>query len=78
VRVLYVRNLMLSTTEEALEKTFTTAAGREGCVERVKKLKDFAFIHFAERQDALRAMQALNGQYTDCVPRSHFCYVSVY
>jgi len=64
VRILYVRNLMLSTSEDALEQTFTTAAGRDGCVERVKKLKDYAFVHFRERSDALRAMHALNGQHT--------------
>ena len=62
VRVLYVRNLMLSTTEDTLQQTFSRAAGHEGCVERVKKLKDYAFIHFTERTDALRAMDALNGQ----------------
>jgi len=67
VRILYVRNLMLSTTEDTLEQTFTKAAGRDGCIERVKKLKDYAFIHFRERPDALRAMQALNGQHTTSV-----------
>ena len=62
MRVLYVRNLMLSTTEETLDETFSRAAGRDGCIERVKKLKDYAFIHFCERTEALRAMQVLNGQ----------------
>jgi len=33
----------------------------ENSIERVKKLKDFAFIHFQEREKALRAMDALNG-----------------
>jgi len=61
VRVLYVRNLMLSTSEETLEQTFTSAAARDGCIERVKKLKDYAFVHFRERSDAIRAMHALNG-----------------
>jgi len=56
---------MLSTTEETLKQAFTSAAGRDGgsCIERVKKLKDFAFVHFAERSDALQAMRALNGQH---------------
>ena len=63
VRILYVRNLMLSTTEELLEQTFVAAVGRDGCIERVKKIKDYAFVHFRERPDALRAMHALNGQY---------------
>ena len=62
VRILYVRNLMLSTTEETLEQTFSQAAGKEGCIERVKKLKDYAFVHFRERADAIRALNAINGQ----------------
>jgi len=65
VRVLYVRNLMLSTTEATLERAFSDAAGRRDaggcCVERVKKLKDYAFVHFADRADAITAMHALNG-----------------
>jgi len=65
VRILYVRNLMLSTTEDTLQETFSKAAGRDGCIERVKKLKDYAFVHFRERPDALRAMHALNGQQTN-------------
>ena len=32
-----------------------------GPLERVKKIKDYAFIHFKERDDAVRAMEALNG-----------------
>ncbi len=30
-------------------------------VERVKKLKDYAFVHFKERDDALHAMNLMNG-----------------
>ena len=52
---------MLSTTEETLEQAFSQAAGKEGCIERVKKLKDYAFIHFRERADAIRSMNALDG-----------------
>jgi len=60
VRILYVRNLMLSTTEETLEAQFSGAVGKENCIERVKKLKDFAFIHFKDRADALQALNAMN------------------
>jgi len=55
---------MLSTTEETLEQTFSQAAGKDGCIERVKKLKDYAFIHFRERVDAIRAMDATDGSRT--------------
>ncbi|RUS84130.1 hypothetical protein EGW08_008104 [Elysia chlorotica] len=65
VRVLYVRNLMLSTTEEKLHEVFTKAAGRDGVLERVKKLRDYAFIHFTSREDAVKAMEVVNGSYID-------------
>ncbi|CAH1786758.1 unnamed protein product [Owenia fusiformis] len=65
VKILYVRNLMLTTTEETLEEVFTKAAGNDGCVERVKKIRDYAFVHFRERQDAITAMHQLNGQLVD-------------
>lgn len=57
---------MLSTTEDHLEEVFTKAAdpqppGKKP-VERVKKLKDYAFIHFSDREDASKALKALNGK----------------
>uniref|UniRef100_A0A8C4D9H1 Synaptotagmin binding cytoplasmic RNA interacting protein n=1 Tax=Dicentrarchus labrax TaxID=13489 RepID=A0A8C4D9H1_DICLA len=45
VKVLFVRNLASTVTEEILEKAFS----QFGKLERVKKLKDYAFIHFEER-----------------------------
>lgn len=62
VRNLYVRNLMPTTTEDTLKLVFQYAAGEVGCIERVKIIKDFAFIHFNERKHALKAMNMLNGQ----------------
>lgn len=57
---------MLSTTEEHLEQVFTQAAEPQPptkkCVERVKKIKDYAFIHFTEREEASRALKAINGK----------------
>lgn len=32
-----------------------------GCVERVKKIRDYAFVHFTSRDDAVLAMDHLNG-----------------
>lgn len=50
---------MLSTTEEKLKEEFE--GDKPGSVERVKKLKDYAFIHFKERDDAENALRRLNG-----------------
>ncbi|KAF7231410.1 heterogeneous nuclear ribonucleoprotein Q-like isoform X1 [Nothobranchius furzeri] len=58
VKVLFVRNLANGVTEELLETTFS----QFGNLERVKKLKDYAFIHFAERDGAAKALQDLNGK----------------
>ncbi|XP_061901210.1 heterogeneous nuclear ribonucleoprotein Q isoform X2 [Entelurus aequoreus] len=58
VKVLFVRNLANDVTEETLEKSFS----HFGKLERVKKLKDYAFIHFEERQGAVKALEDLNGK----------------
>lgn len=50
VKVLFVRNLASTVTEEILEKAFS----QFGKLERVKKLKDYAFIHFEERDGAVK------------------------
>ena len=63
VKILYVRNLMLGTTEETIGKVFNEASGADGAVERVKKIRDYAFVHFKEREDAISAMKFLNGKY---------------
>ncbi|XP_004911637.1 heterogeneous nuclear ribonucleoprotein R isoform X1 [Xenopus tropicalis] len=57
VKVLFVRNLSSTVTEEILEKAFSVF----GKLERVKKLKDYAFVHFDERDAAVRAMDEMNG-----------------
>uniref|UniRef100_A0A8C9LVP2 RRM domain-containing protein n=1 Tax=Piliocolobus tephrosceles TaxID=591936 RepID=A0A8C9LVP2_9PRIM len=58
VKVLFVRNLAKTVTEEILEKAFS----QFGKLERVKKLKDYAFIHFDERDGAVKAMEEMNGK----------------
>lgn len=63
VKVLYVRNLMLTTTEELIKSEFEKI--RPNSVERVKKLKDFAFVHFKEREDAIESMKQMNGSSID-------------
>ncbi|XP_048220343.1 RNA-binding protein 47 isoform X3 [Perognathus longimembris pacificus] len=59
VKILYVRNLMIETTEDTIKKSF--GQFNPGCVERVKKIRDYAFVHFASREDAVHAMNSLNG-----------------
>lgn len=56
--MLYVRNLTQDFTEEKLKEAFEA----HGPIQRVKKIKDYAFIHFEERDDAVQAMDALNGR----------------
>ncbi|KAG9479606.1 hypothetical protein GDO78_011563 [Eleutherodactylus coqui] len=59
VKILYVRNLMIETAEDAIKKIF--GQYNPGCVERVKKIRDYAFVHFTSRDDAVKAMRNLNG-----------------
>ena len=56
--MLYVKNLTSEVTEDTLKEKF----GQYGKIERVKKIKDYGFVHFEERDDAVKAMEALNGQ----------------
>ena len=64
VKILYVRNLMLHTTEDTLEASFSKVTGK-GTIERVKKIRDYAFIHFNTRENALKAMRELNNTTID-------------
>ncbi|XP_069129810.1 heterogeneous nuclear ribonucleoprotein Q-like isoform X1 [Argopecten irradians] len=57
VKVLYVRNISRDVTEELLKEKF----GDFGKVERVKKIKDYGFIHYEEREDAVKAQQEMDG-----------------
>ncbi|KAM6949267.1 putative RNA-binding protein 46 [Aplochiton taeniatus] len=63
VRVLYVRNLMMTTSEETLRQEFSRF--KPGAVERVKKLTDYAFVHFHSREDAVAALRVMNGALVD-------------
>lgn len=55
--MLYVKNLKSLVSEDELRQVFEPY----GQVGRVKKTKDYGFIHFENREDALRAMEELNG-----------------
>lgn len=59
VKVLYVRNLTQDVSEEKLKEAFEEFGGK---VERVKKIRDYAFVHFEERDEALKALENNNGR----------------
>ncbi|XP_064634437.1 APOBEC1 complementation factor-like isoform X2 [Lineus longissimus] len=65
VRILYMRNLMLTTTDETIRKACNRVLANEDAVERVKKIKDYAFVHFKDRKDALQVKDALNNTALD-------------
>ncbi len=52
---------MMSTTEEQIKEVFERF--KPNSIERVKKLKDYAFVHFKQRDDALHAMNLMNGNH---------------
>lgn len=58
VKVLYVRNLKEAVTEDKLKETFSPY----GEIDRIKKIKDYAFVHFKEREPCLKAMEEWNGK----------------
>ena len=62
MKVLYVRNLKADISEDQLKEKFT----EYGKIERVKKIKDYGFVHFEEREDCLAAMEKLNGAVSLC------------
>jgi len=65
-----VKNLKSLVTEDELRQVFEPY----GTVGRVKKTKDYGFIHFENREDALRAMEELNG--TVSYSRlTYYCFV---
>jgi len=61
VKVLYVRNLLIDTAEEVLRNHFA----QYGKVERIKKIRDYAFVHFVEREGAEAAMNGGETQMLD-------------
>ena len=51
-----MRNITATVTEEKLREVFES----HGKIDRVKKIKDYAFVHFEDRTQANAAMVALN------------------
>ena len=64
VKVLYVRNLVADVTEDEIRELFSKTLERigGGAIERVKKLKDYAFVHFEDREQAVKCMEALDAE----------------
>jgi len=56
VKILFVRNLLLETTEDTIRNLFNRKGNND--VERVKKTKDFAFVHFSTRKSAEQALSS--------------------
>ncbi|XP_064610617.1 APOBEC1 complementation factor-like isoform X3 [Liolophura sinensis] len=52
---------MSTTTEDKIIKLCSQVVGKDNAVERVEKIKDYAFIQFRDRDDAIMAMTKLNG-----------------
>ncbi|XP_026729305.1 probable RNA-binding protein 46 isoform X2 [Trichoplusia ni] len=62
-KVLYVRNFQISTTPETIQAVFEMAINNK--VERVKKIYDYAFVHFYHREHAELAMKKLQNAEID-------------
>ena len=48
--MLYVKGLLPDITEDQLKEIFQTY----GELERVRKVKDYAFVHFADREHCMK------------------------
>ena len=64
-----MRNLLLSTTEDTIERIFS----QYGEVERVKKLRDYCFVHFKTREEARMAINAMKGRMAYGQINYYFC-----
>ncbi|XP_062239544.1 probable RNA-binding protein 46 isoform X1 [Platichthys flesus] len=62
-KVLYVRNLMLGTTEETLFHEFSSF--KPGSVAFVRKFGNQAFVHYRHRDDTIAALSSMNGALID-------------
>ena len=56
VKVLFIRNLTMNTSEDEISTAFGKVS--DGQIERVKKAKDYAFVHFNTREAAEKAYEA--------------------
>lgn len=61
--MLYVRNFLIRTTPDTIQSVFEAAINSK--IERLKKIYDYAFIHFYEREHAEMAMRKLQNKEID-------------
>ncbi|XP_059080728.1 probable RNA-binding protein 46 isoform X2 [Tigriopus californicus] len=66
VRILFVRNLMPETSENDIKEKFEELGGET--IERVKKNKDYAFVHFVTREAAELALEKAQDLSMDGAP----------
>ena len=57
VKILFLRNLMGLTSEQTIATVFNNISN--GQVERVKKHRDYAFVHFVSREAAEKALNSI-------------------
>lgn len=53
--MVYIRNLSTETTEVKIKEDF----GQYGEVEKAKKMKDYCFVHFKDREAAVKVNNSL-------------------
>ena len=58
--VIYIRNLILRTTESDLKIAILNFVDEKE-ITRLRKVRDFAFVHFNNRAAACKAMEGING-----------------
>ena len=61
--MLYVRNLNANVSEYQLHEVFSLRPLNLK-IEKEKKMKDFAFVHYASRDDAERALEFFSSQFS--------------
>lgn len=61
--MLYVRNFLIRTTPDTIKTVFEAAINNK--IERIKKIYDYAFIHFHDRDHAELAMRKLQSAEID-------------
>jgi RNA recognition motif-containing protein len=61
VKILFIRNLMPVTNETQIRSVFENLVNDASAVERVKKAKDYAFVHFSTRASAEEAKDKSDG-----------------
>ena len=59
----------MDTQEQDLRSLFNHHSNNQ--VTKIKMMRDFAFVHFNDRQQAERAMRALNG-------KAHFVFIDIF